>query len=393
MTSPPTADAPVPAALRVLDRPGLDALLAALRQSGHTLIGPTVRDGAIVYDEIATTSDLPEGWTEEQHGGSYRLIRRVDGALFGYTVGPHSWKQFLLPAHVPVWRAARDGDGFRFEPAAPAPPRYAFLGVRSCDLAAIHIQDRVLLGGTHTDPVYRARREGAFVVVVRCSLAGNNCFCASMGAAPWREQGFDLALAELLSPGRHEFLVEAGSPAGERMLEGLPLRPAEPGELEAARVQARAVVAGMRKSLRTEGLKELLYTRYEHPRWEQVAARCLACGNCTQVCPTCFCTTVEEVTALTGAHTERHRLWDSCFSLEYSYIHGGSVRHSVRSRYRQWLTHKLGTWDDQFGTPGCVGCGRCITWCPVGIDITEEAQALQAGDRSAAPAGSDGARR
>ncbi|MBF0393567.1 MAG: 4Fe-4S dicluster domain-containing protein, partial [Alphaproteobacteria bacterium] len=118
----------------------------------------------------------------------------------------------------------------------------------------------------------------------------------------------------------------------------------------------------------------------EHPRWDEVAKRCLTCGNCTMVCPTCFCTTVDDVTDLGGTRTERVRSWDSCFTLDFSYIHGGSVRNEGSSRYRQWITHKLSSWHDQFGSSGCVGCGRCITWCPVGIDITEEVGAIRASE-------------
>ena len=133
----------------------------------------------------------------------------------------------------------------------------------------------------------------------------------------------------------------------------------------------------MGRSLDQEGLKELLYENRNHPRWDDVADRCLSCANCTMVCPTCFCTTVEDSTDLTGDTAERVRRWDSCFTMDFSYIHGGAVRKSVKSRYRQWMTHKLGTWQDQFGSSGCVGCGRCITWCPVGIDITEEVAAMR----------------
>ncbi|MEU5265530.1 4Fe-4S dicluster domain-containing protein [Amycolatopsis sp. NPDC021455] len=115
------------------------------------------------------------------------------------------------------------------------------------------------------------------------------------------------------------------------------------------------------------------------PLWEEVASRCLTCANCTMVCPTCFCTTTEDVTDLSGEHAERHQRWASCFELDFSYVHGGSVRTSGASRYRQWFSHKLGTWHEQFGTSGCVGCGRCIAWCPAGIDITEEAAKLAGG--------------
>ena len=134
----------------------------------------------------------------------------------------------------------------------------------------------------------------------------------------------------------------------------------------------------MGREMNTDGIHDLLLANLEHPRWEEVAGRCLTCGNCTMVCPTCFCTSVEDTSDLAGVSAERSRRWDSCFTMDFSYIHGGSVRASPKSRYRQWMTHKLATWWDQFGSSGCVGCGRCITWCPVGIDITEEVRAIRA---------------
>jgi len=137
----------------------------------------------------------------------------------------------------------------------------------------------------------------------------------------------------------------------------------------------------MGRHLDTEGLKERLDRSYEVPHWDEVAKRCLACGNCTMVCPTCFCATMEDTGDLGNTLTERRRVWDSCFSIEFSYVHGGSVRTSAGARYRQWITHKLAAWHHQFGVSGCVGCGRCITWCPAGIDITAEAAAVLRGHR------------
>jgi len=364
------------ATVHVIERSDFQALLDALTRRGYKIIGPTVRDQAIVYDEIRSVDDLPVGWTDRQDGGTYRLQRRDDEALFGYAVGPHSWKQYQLPPAVKLWGARVDERGGLVDFVEPPadPVRYAFFGARSCELHAMGILDRVLFGGSHPGP---DRVHDAFVVAVQCGQAGGTCFCVSMNTGPVAERGFDLALTEVIEEARHYFVVEVGSERGADVVSNLPVGQA----LDAERAQAAAVHARtasqMGRELDVTDIKGLLYRNYEHPRWDEVADRCLTCGNCTMVCPTCFCTTVEDVTDLEGEHVERHQRWDSCFTVDYSHIHAGAVRGSARSRYRQWMTHKLATWWDQFGTSGCVGCGRCITWCPVGIDITEEARAIR----------------
>jgi ferredoxin len=367
-----------------LEREDLDELFAALAGRGYTVIGPTVRDAAIVYEEIAGSADLPIGWTDEQDGGHYRLRRREDAALFGYNVGPHSWKRYQLPPQVRLWRARRDADGAlgEIEEQPRATPRYAFLGARACELHAMGMLDRVLLGGGHPDPADGARRAETFVIAVQCGQAGGTCFCVSMGTGPTAESGFDLALTEVIERerARHYFVLEVGSALGAEVLAELPHAAASVPEKQAAGAAHARAAAQMGRELDTSDIRDLLYRNYEHPRWEEVAERCLSCGNCTMVCPTCFCTSVEDVTDLSGEHVERHQRWDSCFTVDYSHIHGGAVRGTTRARYRQWMTHKLATWIDQFGSSGCVGCGRCITWCPVGIDITEEARAIRESD-------------
>ncbi len=366
----------------VIDRGDFHVLFKALRRRGYQVVGPRVRDGAIVYDALDSVDDLPQGWTDEQDAGHYRLKRREDPALFGYVVGPHSWKKFLFPPHLRLWRARRNGDdpGFEVQPEPLPDTKYAFLGVRSCELHALFVQDRVFLGEKHADPVYKALRERAFLVAVNCTQAGGTCFCVSMRTGPKAQGGFDLALTEVLDGERHYFVVEVGSERGREVLQDVPHREASPQEVAQAEERVKQAEGQMGRTLDTRGIKELLYRNLEHPRWDEVAQRCLSCANCTMVCPTCFCSTVEDVTDLKGETAERVRRWDSCFSLEFSYLHGGSLRRSVKSRYRQWMTHKLATWIDQFGTSGCVGCGRCITWCPVGIDITEELRAIRESD-------------
>jgi ferredoxin len=366
----------------VIERPAFDALCAALVRRGYLLVGPTVREGAIVYDRVNTSGDLPIGWSDEQSGGVYRLKPRGDRALFGYAVGPHSWKKYLLPSRLALWRAQREGDGFVVIEAEHEPPRLALIGARSCELHAIAIQDRVLIEGPCPDSYYRTQRERLFVVAVNCGQAANTCFCASMETGPRASAGFDLALTEILDGSRHYFVVDVGTPRGEEVLRDVPHAKATPEELRAADAVSARTAESMGRRLDTTNIKDLLYANLDHPRWDQVAERCLACGNCTMVCPTCFCTTAEDVTDLQGATAEHVRTWDSCFTLDFSYVHGpGSLRATHKARYRQWMTHKLATWIDQFGTSGCVGCGRCITWCPVGIDLTEETRAI----RGAAP--------
>ncbi|MFE0130685.1 4Fe-4S dicluster domain-containing protein [Streptomyces sp. NPDC059037] len=322
------------AATAVLDRNGLNALVAELNADGRRVVGPTVRDGAIVLAELESADQLPYGWGVELEAGHYRLRRRGDGAAFAHSAGPQSWKNFLHPQREKLWSADRAPDGtVAISTETADRPSYAFLGVRPCDLRAIAIQDRVLTGGHFKDTGYEERRRGAFLIAAECTEPGATCFCVSMGGGPGADAGFDLALTE--------------------------------------------VVDRMRRAMPPVSLRQLMGSSLEAERWDDIASRCLTCGNCMMVCPTCFCTTTEEVTDLTGDHAERRQRWDSCFDLDFSYVHGGPVRSSGRSRYRQWLTHKLGTWHDQFDSSGCVGCGRCIVWCPVGIDITEEVAALK----------------
>jgi ferredoxin len=353
----------------------LDALIAALASDGYDVVGPTVQQGAIVYDHVRRAADLPRGWTDEQEAGRYRLVRREDDAYFGYVVGPYSWKRFLFPPIATLLKAQRSSEGWSFEAPVEETPRYALLGVRACELAALAIQDRVFMSGDHVDPIYAERRSRLFLVAVNCTQSAPTCFCTSMDTGPRCRGGYDLALTEIDAG----FVVETGSDRGRNMLGRLPVRLATNDELVTAESRREQALIQTRK-LDREGVHDLLLSNLQHPHWSEVAERCLSCANCTSVCPTCFCSSVQEVSDLSGDNVERRRQWDSCFNLDFSYMNGGAVRPQIRSRYRQWLTHKLATWIDQFGTSGCVGCGRCITWCPVGIDLTAEVAAIRGDD-------------
>jgi ferredoxin len=364
----------------------LGDLLGALATAGYRPVGPVVQDGAIVLDDLRSAADLPHGWGVDAAPGRYRLVRRADGAVFGHSAGPQSWKQYLHPARRKLWDADKDGvsEDFTVTPAVPDPVRYAFIGVRPCDLAAIKILNRVLSGG-RTVADGASPRTDVFVVAVDCTEPGAVCFCASMNTGPGcsgRDGEFDLALVELVGDTAgedgHRFLVTVGSERGGWILDAVPHGPVCGTTLETARAAVDAASGRMGRTLPETDIRALLTRSRDAEHWNDVASRCLTCGNCTMVCPTCFCTSTEDVTDLTGDHAERWETWDSCFDIDYSYIHGGAVRTSAKSRYRQWLSHKFGTWHDQFGGSGCVGCGRCVAWCPAGIDVTAELATLAA---------------
>ena len=366
-----------PGAHLVVERRDVQKLLDVIRDSGYDIVAPTATDDAIILGEISRVEQLPVGLTDVQGAGRYRLEARDDQALFGYVVGPQSWKKILHPPRQKLWEAERRDSAFSITDHKQSAPRVAFLGVRPCELAAIAIQDKVFTEGEYLDTAYLRRRTNTLLVVVNCSQAGGTCFCASMQTGPKAKGGFDLALTELIDDDRHYFVLEVGSQNGAGIADRIPCRAAEKSELARADRVLQTAAANMGRSLDTRGIRELLLQNVEHPQRDRVAERCLSCANCTMVCPTCFCTTIEDTTDLAGNHSERWKTWDSCFSLDFSYIHGGSVRQSIKSRYRQWLSHKLSSWIDQFDTSGCVGCGRCITWCPAGIDITEEARVIR----------------
>ena len=352
----------------IIDAAGLGRLVEALRERGYRVVGPTLGDSAILLAEIDSADDLPMGWGVDVAPGTYRLRARGDRAAFAHSAGPQSWKQFLHPSRQLQWSS----DGEAAEPA----PRYAFLGVRGCDLAAIGVLDRVMVGGAHPDGSYAGRRSGAFVVAVNCTEPGGLCFCASMGTGPACQANYDLALTERIDGEAVDYLVEVGSAAGAEILAELPRRVAEPEDCAAAAAEIASAATKMGRQMPDTDLRRLLADSRASEHWSEVASRCLTCGNCTMVCPTCFCTSTADVTDLTGEHAERWSEWASCFELDFTFVHEGPVRQSGASRYRHWLTHKLSTWHDQFGTSGCVGCGRCIAWCPTGIDITEEVAAF-----------------
>jgi len=361
------------AATVVLQKPALDLLLRNIRDAGFALVGPQVREDGIIYSDLEGASQLPRGWTTEQAPGRFRLHRGDHDRFFDFIPGSHSWKQFLFPPRLELFTTHRvDGRWAHVSRQPDFEPR-AFIGVRACELAAIRVQDAVFLRPDFSDPAYRARRTGNFILAVDCLHPAGTCFCAAMATGPRVTRDYDLCLTEL----DDVFLLRIGSEAGGRAALDVPTAPSTPALAEAAMEALARAIGQTRSEVDPARCAEAVLSNLESPPWDAVAQRCLSCGNCTMVCPTCFCWDVTDHLNIKGTEAERTRIWDSCFNPGYSHQAGGNTRPSTRSRYRQWLTHKFGNWQKQFGTTGCVGCGRCITWCPAAIDTRVEVSTFQ----------------
>jgi len=356
----------------------LDSLISQLTAMGYEVVGPKPKDHTIVHGPLQSSADLPLGYTSHQEPGRYHLSQNGHENYFDVTNGPHSWKQYFFPPKTEMMKFYQENGDWRMEDIARQTPHYAMIGVRPCDLAAIEIQDKVFMQDEWCDMIYRSRRENAFIVAVNCTQPGETCFCASMGTGPKAKDGYDLCLTEL----ENNILVEVGSEAGRMALSGEAINwsPASAFMLNTAQKELQAASQKMGREVPNPAdLEAELLSRLDHPEWNALAERCLSCGSCTQVCPTCFCWDTTDVTGLPTNSSTRIRQWDSCFNPDYSYVAHGNTRPNIYSRYRQWLTHKFASWYHQFGTSGCVGCGRCITWCPAEIDHVEELTIIREG--------------
>ncbi len=350
----------------------MQSLLDVLHSSGYLCVGPQVKDEAIVYEALESSEQLPWGYQAQQKPGAYRLTRSNNTLAFEWSNGPQGIKPYLFKPRETVWRAERDKSGaLSFVPHQAEEKAIAFLGARACDIAALFLQDKVFIEGEYSDPRYQKRREALFILAVNCSVSSENCFCVSAGTGPEVTHHYDLLLTEI----EEGFVIKPGTPKGEVCLKKLSLKAASSKQKNLAKSKPKQAAAMQSKRLPYDNQKKLsetLLAQLDHKQWEDIAERCLSCGNCTSVCPTCFCHSESDKPDLINHTTEHQREWDSCFTAGHSYIAGKTIREDTAKRYRQWLTHKVGTWFDQFGESGCVGCGRCMTWCPVGIDITEE---------------------
>ena len=343
----------------------LNGLILNLQRQGFTVVGPSLAEGVVRLKELKGAGDLASGVVDIQGPGSY-VLGGESASVFASVNGPDSPKMYLHPGEVELSRLVDKGSGVEPVSVFRSDKKYAFFGIRPCDLRGVEVMDRTMLMPGFEDPIYSALRHDSIFIVANCTRAGENCFCASMGTGPAAESGYDVALTEL--PQKLLYDIPERSMG---LFQGIELRLATEEELHEGEEMVRRTRERMGRTISAKDPARRMYAALDSRVWEKAAERCLACANCTMVCPTCFCNTIVDRTDLRDASVSRVRVWDSCLSKDFVYSAGGNPRQDRISRYRQFVMHKFAYWPDEFGTYGCVGCGRCITWCPVGIDITD----------------------
>lgn len=337
------------------------------------LIGPSFENGVITLKEM-DSDHLPAGYRDSQSPGHYRL-NRGDSNIFSFGNGPDSFKRFIFPTITEVFSFKKMKKGLTITRPPDKNETFAFFGMRACDINALKIFKKVFSGLDNPDAFVR---RDFFVIGLNCLYPSENCFCSSLSTGPEIKDDCGMVITEL----KGHLLIESREER-EDFLDGIDWGVATDEDLKEKESVIERCRRMIKKYVNTKDLPLRIYRNSEHSRWSHVSERCLACGNCTQVCPTCFCNSTFDSLNISslkrtseGISGKRIRVWDSCFSMNFARVHGGNFRPSRRARYRHWLSHKFGYWIDQFGMVGCVGCGRCITWCPVGIDITVELEAL-----------------
>ena len=358
-----------------LPRADLGLLYQALIDEGYQVVGPQQQDGAIIFDYLDDVRDLPWGAQEKVAPGSYQLVQSDEQRCFSWNTGPQAFKPFLFKPTQLLWTGQETSTGVTFKPVEPNAKPLAFLGVRSCDISALYLQDKHFMHGVYADTWYTEQRNQLCIIAVNCSQSAQTCFCVSTGDGPEASFGFDLLLDEV----DDGYLILPKGEKGNRVLARLAVQDATTIQLDQAKEQLQTASIQSRKMPEAETLKRLI-RHLNDKQWLQIAERCLACGNCTSVCPTCFCSKQESSQELSTNEYQQVRYWDSCFSEQHSHIAGKTIRGKISQRYRQWMLHKLVTWQDQYQRSGCVGCGRCISWCPVAIDLVEEVNVILEGE-------------
>lgn len=318
----------------------------------YKVFGPTSKGAGFTFQEIKDAKDL-----------------RLD---YQTTVLPP--KKLLHQPFETMFHFTMDGNVTH---AHPEDDKQILLGVHPCDVHAIAILDKVYMD-EYPDPHYKQKRGNTIIIAMNCTTVGETCFCSSLGTGPALEKGYDVLITDL----GQQYLLEAGSEVGEKLLSDAGLQEAPDSALVEKYHRVNEIAKKVEKNIGTDGLAELLHENFRHPVWDKLAQECLACGSCTMVCPTCFCYNVIDQVDLDLQQGKRQRVWDSCMLLDFGEVAmGGNFRKDRDARIKQRMYHKLKYMYEQFGMPGCVGCGRCINACIKKIDLTKAVEEIRGEDK------------
>jgi len=333
----------------------LGKLIEVLKAYGYVTYGYKVSRGAVIFDELRNLEDMPLKYRDVQGPGSYRLIEG-NGVRHSFA----SPKEVIHPARQELFNVDSNG-GVSYPPIESK--KIALVGIKSCDLASIKVMDRIL----SNDDSYNARRKEALTIVEECINPGDTCFCGSLGTGPYVSEDFDLAYARIDDD---HVLFKYGSRVGLNLVKRLGLKPASEelvNTYSSLMSEAKEKTSPLKFGL-SDIENSMLKSMSDVDLWKKLSEKCVGCANCNLVCPTCFCTEFLDDLKLDNS-ASRVRFWVGCLSYVYGLVAGTHFRPELYMRYRHFVLHKFLFYRKQIGLVGCVGCGRCITWCPVGIDL------------------------
>ena len=328
----------------ILPKSDLNAFVTKLMET-YRVIAPVRRDGELRFDAVTSAAE----------------------ATLDYRNTTKSPKSAFFPQSEAMIRYGRERGRFNEINAVPVDTRPTLLlGVRPCDARSFLLLDKIFAEGEYLDPYYMSRRENTIVASLACDRPRQTCFCNAFGSGPYDSEGADI----LLRDAGDAYLIDSVSERGAKLLSDLELDSADAAHESRADEIKDAAVGRLREIEPVAGIERELHTLFDSDVWTEVSEKCLACGTCTYVCPTCHCFTIED--RMLAQSGERIRAWDSCMFPTFTvHASGHNPRPTQAARWRQRTMHKFDYLPRNVGAFGCVGCGRCIQSCPVRLDIRE----------------------
>lgn len=330
--------------VKVLDRNRLPSLIDLLLEE-YRVFAPVKRGRLLRFQEISSGKE----------------------ACLDFQNTKQPPKEVFFPQTEILFTYKKSEKGVGVEEASPSDGERVLFGIRPCDARGLVLFDMFFSSGEHKDPSYLDKRERTAVVGLACNRPLSTCFCTSVGGSPFGKEGMDMLLVDL----GDRYLVEILTERGEKLVEKARwLSDASDADLETAERLSRDAESVIKTRLSTEGLSEKLDDMFDDPLWDRIYEKCVGCGVCTYLCPSCWCFDILDEETPTGV--TRVRVWDTCqFPLFTKQASGFNPRPSGKERMRQRVLHKFNYFPKDFGEFACVGCSRCVRECPVNLDIRE----------------------